>query len=585
MFGKIIAIDNDLITVSNTTHVAESSVLNYHVILTENNRRVIGEIIGIDEESIKINLLGEIINDQFKKGVSKKPSTNCQIRLIYKSEVEFILGKQDISSKDTLLLGKSSIYDGYNISVSLNDFFSSHFAILGNSGAGKSCGVASIIQNIFYYNDTASPVNAHLVLFDAYGEYNKALNKINQLPNLGYKYYTTNTTFSDAEIIKFPAYFLEVDDLALLLNCTSSTHLPLLEKTLRYVYIFKSEDEAISEYKNDIIARCLLDILSSGKSATQMRDQIIAVLSKYNTETLNLDTLVYQPGYNRKLSQCLNIDNQGKMNAIGFVIELLQEYADQDINEIKYEKDVVYNLDDLYYALEFALLSEGVYTDETTYEAYNQIKVRLNAIINSPTKQFFEVDKLIGKSDYIKEFFTTVDRRPAQIVNININYIDDRMAKILTKIYAKLFFNYTTNLLNRGSFPIHIILEEAHRYVQNDNDINIIGYNIFDRIAKEGRKYGTILGFITQRPSELSETALSQCANVIVFRMFHPADLSIISNISANVSAQDIEKIKTFPSGMALTFGTAFKIPLMTKFNLPNPLPVSNNIDVEKTWF
>ena len=51
MFGKIIAIDNDLITVSNTTHVAESSVLNYHVILTENNRRVIGEIIGIDEES------------------------------------------------------------------------------------------------------------------------------------------------------------------------------------------------------------------------------------------------------------------------------------------------------------------------------------------------------------------------------------------------------------------------------------------------------------------------------------------------------------------------------------------------------
>ena len=120
MFGKIIAIDNDLITVSNTTHVAESSVLNYHVILTENNRRVIGEIIGIDEESIKINLLGEIINDQFKKGVSKKPSTNCQIRLIYKSEVEFVLGKQDISSKDTLLLGKSSIYDGYNISVSLN---------------------------------------------------------------------------------------------------------------------------------------------------------------------------------------------------------------------------------------------------------------------------------------------------------------------------------------------------------------------------------------------------------------------------------------------------------------------------------
>ena len=68
---------------------------------------------------------------------------------------------------------------------------------------------------------------------------------------------------------------------------------------------------------------------------------------------------------------------------------------------------------------------------------------------------------------------------------------------------------WTANLTVRASYPIHIILEEAHRYVQNDSDIAVLGYNIFERITKEGRKYGVVLGLITQRPSELSTTALS----------------------------------------------------------------------------
>ena len=111
---------------------------------------------------------------------------------------------------------------------------------------------------------------------------------------------------------------------------------------------------------------------------------------------------------------------------------------------------------------------------------------------------------------------------------------------------------------------MQIILEEAHRYVQNDNDINTIGYNIFDRITKEGRKYGVILGLITQRPSELSNTALSQCSNYLVLRMFHPADLEIVKNITHSISETDVERLKTLRPGVALCFGNAFNI---TVFN------------------
>ena len=168
---------------------------------------------------------------------------------------------------------------------------------------------------------------------------------------------------------------------------------------------------------------------------------------------------------------------------------------------------------------------------------------------------------------------------------MNFNYVDDRMVKTLTKIYAKLFFDFVTNLDNRASFPIHLILEEAHRYVSSDDDIKVLGYNIFDRITKEGRKYGIILGLITQRPSELSTTSLSQCANFIVLRLYYPDDLNIIKSITANVTVQTLEKIKSLRPGMALCFGNAFKIPLIVELPLPDPMPKSTSVDITTTWY
>ena len=172
-----------------------------------------------------------------------------------------------------------------------------------------------------------------------------------------------------------------------------------------------------------------------------------------------------------------------------------------------------------------------------------------------------------------------------QLININLDNLDDRFAKIITKLYSKLLFNYTTSRNPRGKFSVNIVLEEAHRYVQNDNDINIIGYNIFDRITKEGRKYGTLLTFITQRPSELSTTALSQCANYIVFRVFHPEDLNIVRSMSTNVSSETLEKIKGLNPGTAFCFGTGFKIPTLVMFTLPRPLPESTSLKISELWY
>ena len=328
-----------------------------------------------------------------------------------------------------------------------------------------------------------------------------------------------------------------------------------------------------------------MDILSSGRNSNQVRDQIIATLTKYNTVELNLDTVIHQPGYDRTLRQCLNIDNQGKINAIGLVIDFLGTFADFDMNKLDITKNFVYTLDDLAYALDFSLVNEGVLSSNMQFEKLNKLKVRLDSIINSDYKKFFEFTDVISKNEYVEKFFTTERGTKAQVVNMNFNYVDDRMVKTLTKIYAKLFFDYVTNLENRASFPIHLILEEAHRYVSSDSDIKVLGYNIFDRITKEGRKYGVILGLITQRPSELSTTSLSQCANFIVLKLYYPDDLNIIKSITSNVSGQTLDKIKSLRPGMALCFGNAFKIPLIVELPLPDPMPKSTSVDISKTWY
>ena len=166
-----------------------------------------------------------------------------------------------------------------------------------------------------------------------------------------------------------------------------------------------------------------------------------------------------------------------------------------------------------------------------------------------------------------------------------MSYVDDRLAKVITKIYSKMLYEYSAEMSDRATFPIHIILEEAHRYVQNDIDIYLLGYNIFDRITKEGRKYGILLGLISQRPAELSSTTLSQCSNFLIFKIVHPQDLEFVGNMLPNVSKEMLDKIKTLQPGTCIAFGNAFQLPTTINFDLPNPAPESSNANIGALWF
>ena len=585
MFGNIIKFEKSKIYVENIKKIADTNYIGFHVVFEEPNHKTVGEITEIYKDVIGIQLIGEIVDGIFANGVMKKPGMNTIARIIYKSELELILGNQDLSNRSNLLIGSSPIYKDYIITSNINEFFANHFAVIGNTGSGKSCGLSRLIQNVFFTANNNIPINAHMCLFDVYGEYYNTFDEMDKFVGLHFKKYTTEIRFGDANLLTIPAYLLTVDDLAILLGVKDSSQLPILSKSLELVRIFCSNDPKSVDYKNDIIAKTVLDILSSGKNSTQIRDQVISILTTYHTEAINLDSKIRQPGYERTLRQCLNIDDQGKINALALVINFLQTYVKVDL-DIDLDENITYTLSDLYYALEFALISEGILTSESAFDKNNILKSRLQSIINSDRNEFFKFDRYMSRAEFVEDFFKTGPHgENVQLVDINLSFIEDSFAKCLTKIFSRVFFEHTTSLQNRGSFPIHIVLEEAHRYVQNDSDINVLGYNIFDRITKEGRKYGTILGFVTQRPNELSKTALSQCSNFVVFRLFYPEDLEIVKGISSNVTDETLEKIKTLKPGMGLVFGTAFKVPLLVKFPLPNPMPISTSIKIDKVWY
>ena len=584
--GEIIGIEGTIAYVKlNVSLIDLNNIINIYLYLEDSDKKIVGEVEDVKDNVLKVSLLGEINNKRFVFGVAKKPKFDAKVYIVPTDEVKYIIGMSDYNERDYLYIGESPIYDTIPLGVSINSFFSNHFAIFGNTGSGKSCGVARLMQNLFNKKDVVA-YRANMIIFDAYGEYHNAFRDINKImPNLNFKAYTTDIHQTEIEKLKIPLWLLNVDDLAILLEADNSSQLPIIEKALKLVTIFGREEELVLKHKNDIIARALLDILASGKSSAQIRDQIFSVLSHYNTKDISLEAPVHQPGYTRPLKQCLLIDATGKIRDMELLTNFIESFTADNLELSLPDGSFKYGLKELYEALDFALISEGILKSEKVFDNYNVLKVRLYSLMTGDYSTYFDVEKHYTLQSFLQELLTADNGGKCQIINFNINYVDDRFAKSITKIFSRMFFEFAKGLKRRASIPFHIILEEAHRYVQNDNDVKLLGYNIFERITKEGRKYAVMLGLITQRPSELSPTTLSQCNNFLVFKMQHPTDVEYIKSMVPNVTEEVIKQIKTLQPGTCVAFGLGFKVPIQIKLKMPNPEPSSSSCDISNIWF
>lgn len=582
MFGKIVYISDTIahIAIPAGTPVA-TNLMNMHVIFEDEKKKILGEVEDISEDIIKVHFLGEIVNGKFLGGVIRKPTLSANIRIISKEELGLIVGQ---NTPGSMLLGTTPLYDNFPVYVDVNDLFSNHMAIFGNTGSGKSCGVARLLQNVFR-NPNLPPYRSNFFIFDAYGEYHNAFMTVNEVnPNFNFKFYTTNVKeMTGGEILRIPPWLLDVDDYALLLGATEHSQLPIIERMLKLTAIFAENSEDALKYKNHLIAKAIMMILYTNQTPMSKRNDIFSILATCSTPQFNLEAPVQGIGYTRKFRECFIVDKQGDFVESILVTEYISGFINEDLD--KYEARTVnkFTLVDLEKALNFTLISEGLLRNDKSYGDAITLKVRLHALVIGENAKFLDYPNYITEENYIATLVGKNGRK-AQIVNFNLEDVDDSFAKVVTKIYTKMLFHFTKNLKQRAAIPFHIFLEEAHRYVQNDTDKYLIGYNIFERVAKEGRKYGLIFNLISQRPVEISETVISQCTNFMIFKMNHPRDLEYIKKMLPNVSEEVVEKQKSLQPGTCVAFGKAFKVPMIIHMEMPFPEPSSSSCNIVNTW-
>ena len=580
MFGKIVYIGESEAHVENLQKdTASADLMNVNVIFEAPNQRILGEVQELGKEIIKIRFLGEFVNNKYVNGVLRKPLLSSVIRMINQEELMELIGIYDNS---TFVLGESAIYKGFMIHPNINALFSNHLAIFGNSGSGKSCGVARIVQNIFS-NKYSVQYNANIFIFDAFGEYKNAFGKINAInENYCYKFITSNPSDETDEYLKIPVSLLTLDDFALLLQASNHSQLPIIENTIKLAKIFSVNSKETQDYKNHLIAKALLAVLFSNETISSKKNEIFTIIEVCNTPEFNFDSVIPGLGYTRSFSECFEIDSNGNFGESVLITNYILSKINDDLDTIKVPENASYSLKDFAKALDFTLISEGFLHNQNLHDDSIILKVRLNSIINSKVGTFFTDDYLP-----VDEFIASLilcDKKKAQIININLEDIDDIYAKVIVKIFSRLLFDFSKSSKKRAQMPFHLFLEEAHRYIQKDNDTFLIGYNIFDRIAKEGRKYGVILDIISQRPVEISDTVIAQCNNFLIFKMTHPLDIKYIGEMLPNISQDILDKQKVLQPGTCVCFGGAFKIPMIVKMEMPNPMPFSSNCDVTDCW-
>ena len=555
------------------------NLMGLHLMMENESIKVVGEVESVNENILDARFIGEIIDGVFYNGVINKPDINANIRLMEENEILLITG-EDASNNFTF--GISPFYDNKRVYVDINKIFSNHLTILGNSGCGKSYGIARIIQSIFQTNNFY-PYKSSFIFFDNNGEYIKAFNSLNNInPNYHLKVITTNKD-SPYQKLNIPLWLLGVDDIALLLSATTSNQMILIERMLKLVRIFSQNDEMNNKYKNHLLAKAMLSIIYSNDLPTVKRNNIFNLFNTCQTKELNLDAEIQGAGYTRKFRDCFHVDANGIFTEGILITEYISSLVNSEFDGYEPKVYNSYSLLDLEKALSFALISEDWLDNPKTYSDAIALKVKLHTLVIGDNANYFSIQGNITLDQYLVSLLMENGGKN-QIVNFNLEDVDDSFAKVIVKIFCRMFFEYAKKLPNRGSVPFNIFVEEAHRYIRSGEDLDLLGYNIFDRISKEGRKYGVLLNLISQRPVELSETVMSQCANYLIFKTTHPRDIEYITQMVPFITDEIVEKQKGLQPGYCLAFGSAFKVPLVIKMDLPDPTPNSDNVNIMKEW-
>ncbi|EFG48453.1 hypothetical protein HMPREF0183_0269 [Brevibacterium mcbrellneri ATCC 49030] len=519
---------------------------------------------------------------------------------VVNQEVEIANTTPPATKLNTLTVGTSAVFNDYDVKVRINEFFGAHSAILGNTGSGKSCTISSLLQEALGKTSLAPAGGSTFVLFDTNGEYRRAVSKIPapiqrtyaRIEHAHAPALFPATPYDDREQLDsfvLPHWLLSLEEWELLLQASDRVQRPILRTALGLTSLFASESaDQLAALRDHILASCLLFLLMDSENATAANSRIGGLLNVYELSAVPAHEIT-----SRLTVSYGSFDQRGLKQVEAELKGLLIPNA-----EIPSYENHPFRFSDLTTALEIAILYEESHGNRRVRDNCSTLLTRVKSLGMRDEFSFLRSDPYASRANSItSESFTDailgIDRdsscpaKQSQVYVLDLSAVGDEVVEVVSSVITRLLFDRLRQSDVRNSFPVNLILEEAHRYVprQSVPASTLDATRIFERVAKEGRKYGLFLMLSSQRPSELSGTVLSQCSNYVVHRIQNPEDLQHIRRMTPFISESVLNRLASLPKQFALVFGTSVSIPTTFKVRTAAPLPQSDDSDVSLYWY
>lgn len=494
--------------------------------------QIIGEYLKLDNKEskevgyfIELEVKGRIQNKKFLGGLRLLPFVDADVETLESEDFEILFSKPEFA----ITIG-TNLFDDFNkITLDINKLIPSHIGIFGNTGSGKSNTMAKILKE---YLDVAknypNKVNSKILIFDLNNEYghNAICNSDDK------KVYNLTTRNGDGDKIPFRYNKITAEDWGIILNATEKTQLPIIKKALENT---KQDISQIPNYGIDLIKRLLLNpSVSNAQMFFSLRTYLHQYYSNIDDIRFNKTTgsfYFYNNGSNIYIrnesdisSISLNIDNN-ELNRFEF--ELLLEIIKRSESGINFE-----------------------YISPLIHRMANKKKELEKVFINNTTEEVFEKILFDNK----------------QVCVIQLGRVNREVREMLPSLLSNIFLDARIELRNSTKIDniLNIVIDEAHNLLckqEEQSEIHSNNLKTFEKIIKEGRKFGLFLMIASQRPSDISNTITSQIHNYFIHKLVNPNDIEKIRKTVAYMNESSLNMLTVLGKGECIISGTALYMP------------------------
>ena len=534
---------------------------------------------------------------KFQRGVHSFPSIGSPVLIPTEDQLRSIV---ESGENRHVHIGYSPLTANAEVKIDPDRLFGRHLAVLGNTGSGKSCTVAGLIQWSIEATQPGYDSNSRFIILDPNGEYAKVFGDKAKVLRVGGEYENS---------LEVPLWLWNSEEWRAFTLAKSGAQLPLLKRALRAM----RNEELEFQVDPNLKAKKFTGIMLQSTISSENNGEPFKPFpnSKNFTERLVSWKTSIEEFENDKLDQLTTLLDSliesykiPWKNGNGFdflaytsndVNELIETIREAFISLGGKEKELYPKNQDLPIPFEGDIFLDYLeaLAQETGNEQYLEFLIarirtllgdsRMDSIIGDETQKELDkwLEKYLGTSK--KSTITIIDLSlvPAEIVHVTTSVISRIVFEALQR-YRKL---------NNKVLPSVLVMEEAHSFITRYDDDNegrasSICTKAFEKIAREGRKFGLGLVLSSQRPSELSPTVLSQCNNFILHRISNDRDQELVGRLLPDNFRGLLRELPSLPSQKAVLLGWASELPILMKVrDIPfEKQPQSDDPDFWDVW-